>query len=191
MSAEPDMTDIKRRLEELRRWTDMTEYRTDLDPLRDLLDQWSIKHFTAEELTSHHSPSWDGPRHICPPPDKITHIRRTVEMADRIRDLWGRPIDCLSGYRCPEYNRLICGAAHSAHMAFRAMDIRPLSGDMTAFKCIVDGAMQSAAMFSATGYGRDYDAGFVHIDFGHDDPDDPHDRTRRWEGAPRYHKDRS
>lgn len=49
-----------------------------------------------------------------------------VQVLQRLRDLLGRPLRVLSGYRCPEHNRRVGGARYSQHMYGRAADIEPL-----------------------------------------------------------------
>lgn len=42
---------------------------------------------------------------------------------DPLRRAWGGPITVTSGYRCPELNKAVGGAAGSLHMQGRAADI--------------------------------------------------------------------
>ena len=45
------------------------------------------------------------------------------ELLDPLREMWGSPIKINSGYRCPELNILVGGAACSQHMSGEAADI--------------------------------------------------------------------
>lgn len=153
----------------------MSEYQTDLQPLRDLLDKWGVEHFTAEELTLLDNPKWTGPRHVCPPSQELRHIYSTIRLADRIRELWGAPIVVTSGYRPPEYNDLVGGSPRSQHLRFRALDLHPADGRIDEFTELVEACIEVADLYAtATGFGK-YDS-FVHIDIGCE-----HDDYRRWD----------
>lgn len=58
-------------------------------------------------------------------PEKLKpNLEYLVEkLLDPIRMLWGKPIIVNSGYRSPEVNRLVGGAANSQHMKGEAADI--------------------------------------------------------------------
>jgi zinc D-Ala-D-Ala carboxypeptidase len=47
-----------------------------------------------------------------------------VEKIQKLRDYLGKPIIVVSGYRTPEYNKLIGGAPKSQHMQGKAADIK-------------------------------------------------------------------
>ena len=63
------------------------------------------------------------------------HLRRLCLTAlQPIRDLWGAPVDCVSGYRSPQRNARIGGATQSQHMLGRAADITPVGIDWPALR---------------------------------------------------------
>lgn len=53
------------------------------------------------------------------------HLADTFE---RIRALWGKPIEVLSAYRTPEHNKAIGGARNSQHVLGKALDLKPPKG---------------------------------------------------------------
>lgn len=55
----------------------------------------------------------------------------TIERLDMIREKWGGPIICTSGYRSPALNKAVGSTAkNSAHLVGLAADIHPKSGDI-------------------------------------------------------------
>jgi hypothetical protein len=55
------------------------------------------------------------------------HLRRLVAVAlEPVRELWGAPLFCVSGYRSPQHNARVGGAMQSQHMMGRAADITPV-----------------------------------------------------------------
>ncbi len=55
-------------------------------------------------------------------------VRRNIaalvdKVLDPLREAWGRPITVTSGYRCPELNKAVGGAATSQHLLGEAADI--------------------------------------------------------------------
>ena len=55
------------------------------------------------------------------------YMDNVVKLADNLqvlRDVVGKPIRVISGYRSPKYNRRIGGARKSQHMKAKAADIR-------------------------------------------------------------------
>jgi uncharacterized protein YcbK (DUF882 family) len=153
----------------------MTDYSTDLDPLRDLLDEWGVRYFSAEELTSLHNPAWDGPDHVCPSSADLRHMHRTVQIADVLRHCYGSALRVVSGYRPPAYNDLVGGAPGSKHKAFRALDLQPYDGDIDRLIDIARPTMDALSCAGwSTGLGL-YDT-FIHIDIGAEG-----DTYRRWD----------
>lgn len=51
---------------------------------------------------------------------------------DALRRAAGRPLQVVSGYRCPEYNKVVGGAPLSYHMRGEAFDIACPRGEMRA-----------------------------------------------------------
>lgn len=63
------------------------------------------------------------------------HLRRLVAVAlEPIRDLWGAPVLCVSGYRSPQHNARVGGAKQSQHMFGRAADITPVGINWAALR---------------------------------------------------------
>ena len=74
----------------------------------------------------------------------VAHINELVDnVLDPLREAWakhcevgglGKPgINVNSGYRCPELNQKVGGAAKSAHMTGYAADLSPINGKIKEF----------------------------------------------------------
>ena len=88
-----------------------------------------MKYFTMHELTRSSTASRLG---IDNTPGKaaVVNLQNLVDtLLDPIRAAWGKPIVVNSGYRCPELNRSIGGAANSQHTKGQAADIECVSRD--------------------------------------------------------------
>ena len=57
-----------------------------------------------------------------PSDEVIENLAETANLLEEIRKILGKPILISSGYRCPELNRAIGGAANSAHLTGQAAD---------------------------------------------------------------------
>lgn len=86
---------------------------------------------------------------------------------DRIRDMVGRPVIVLSGYRCPEHNAEVGGVPNSQHVEGTAADI-------TYDGVNIDSLAEIAEQCGADGIGKYHNNGFVHVD--------TRGYTARWEG---------
>lgn len=91
-------------------------------------------------------------------------FQRTYDMLEEFRELVGKPVVVLSGYRCRDHNKTVGGALRSQHQFGTAADIR------------VDG-MTAAEMEAIAhqchlivGIGRNDYTGFLHIDCRSADP---------------------
>lgn len=62
--------------------------------------------------------------------DKILYCVDTVKIVQKIRDKFG-PIKVSSAYRTPAYNKKVGGTSSSQHVKGRAMDIYPLSNNVS------------------------------------------------------------
>lgn len=135
---------------------------SDLHSLQAYLDEWSIHHFSAKELTLHDNPRWWGARYVVPPVDLWPRIIPTLRVAESLRKVLG-PLHVVSGYRCHEYNELVGGAQRSQHVQFRALDLRPVDTDVTYLQVC-------ARLLDEVDLGVDLGVGlydsFVHIDTG-------------------------
>lgn len=96
----------------------------DINKLNKLLEKYDVKYFKAEELGKHYNAKWKGANFILPPESMWQRILPTLALADAIREDLGRPITVISGFRDPEYNRIIGGATNSQHKEFRALDLQ-------------------------------------------------------------------
>jgi N-acetylmuramoyl-L-alanine amidase len=87
------------------------------------LDRNQIEHFTAREvLFLGASNSWLKLNTV-PDPSLWPNILPALAAADELRRRLGKPIQILSAYRNPAYNRAIGGARNSQHAQFRALDL--------------------------------------------------------------------
>lgn len=78
---------------------------------------WLSEHFTVEEF---------GCRDGTPYPVRWidARLRPLAGLLEKIRAEFAAPIEIVSGYRTPAYNRKIGGARRSQHVNGRAADIR-------------------------------------------------------------------
>lgn len=117
-----------------------------------------VKHFTARELCPvGKRANGSGPALQVPPVGLLANIAPTVQLADWLRERLG-PLVVNSGYRDPAYNRAVGGAPESLHMAFCALDLRPLRATTTEL------AVLAAKHPDAEHFGIGRYAGFVHVD---------------------------
>lgn len=79
------------------------------------------EHFTLAELTV----SQEAARRAIdntPSSEVIANLRRTAELLELVRSLFGKPVIVTSGYRSPAVNRAVGGSMHSQHMIGQAAD---------------------------------------------------------------------
>lgn len=110
-----------------------------------------------------------------PYPDKWRD-NRAVDLAlafEEVRELYGKPITVLSGYRSEKHNRAIGGARFSQHVQGRALDLRPPDG--VPLEMFWHDIRSNAWRFGIRGIGK-YKT-FIHIDVR------PSDRLVIWRGA--------
>ena len=74
------------------------------------------KNFKLEEFTCH-----DG---TPVPAEYLPNVQELANNLQVLRDLLGKPVVVLSGYRTPDYNGSHGGALHSQHMLAKASDIQ-------------------------------------------------------------------
>lgn len=131
-----------------------------IEKFQALLQKEGIRHFTARELFT--KGASDARLHLnTDPPEALWHnIIPTVKVLDLLRERVGGPIQILSAYRSPAYNRAIGGAPLSQHVQFRACDIRSDAATPSRLYNILL-ALRTEGAFSG-GLGR-YRT-FVHID---------------------------
>lgn len=56
-----------------------------------------------------------------------------LDALQRLRELWGKPMQVTSGYRCEAHNKAIGGALKSAHVEGKAADIADPDGALKRF----------------------------------------------------------
>lgn len=78
---------------------------------------------------------------------------KLLDVLETLRAITGQPLQIVSGYRSPTYNRRVGGAAKSQHLYGRAADVKP--GRFTVRQALAAGA---------TGVGYDRRGWVVHID---------------------------
>lgn len=57
------------------------------------------------------------------PDEYMDNVRKLAENLQILREIIGKPIIVISGYRSPDYNKKIGGAKRSQHMLAKAADI--------------------------------------------------------------------
>ena len=82
-----------------------------------------------------------------------------IASLEALRDRIGTPIHILSGYRCPEHNRAVGGAASSQHLLGKAADIATALPLQTLHKEAL-----LIASFAHGGIGIYPESNFLHLD---------------------------
>lgn len=105
------------------------------------------KYFTINEMFRSNVAYTNNISNI--PTDKtiLNNIKDTLTELDRIRELFGNPIQITSGYRSPELNALVGGEPNSAHQyGFAADIISPKTTNRELFEFLkgmcLDGALE-------------------------------------------------
>lgn len=92
--------------------------------LESYLEQHGVVHFAAREICPVGKlANGTGPELEPAPMPLWPNAIRTLHVLEWLRSLIG-PIEILSGYRDPEYNKAVGGESKSVHMLFNAFDIR-------------------------------------------------------------------
>jgi len=81
------------------------------------------EHFTLEEFEYSATAIANGIDNHCPTTLIPNLVNLCNQVLEPLRQHLGTPVIISSGYRCPELNRLIGGAANSQHMTGEAADI--------------------------------------------------------------------
>lgn len=82
-----------------------------------------LQYFSIDEL-SHSSTAKRLGIDNTPPPEATAALERLIKnVLDPARAIYGRPIVVNSGYRSPELNKAVRGAANSQHVPGEAADI--------------------------------------------------------------------
>ena len=91
-----------------------------------LSEHFALSEFTRSETAERHhidnslDPATEQGKAVT---GNLRHICQTI--LEPLREHTGCPIIISSGYRCPELNRLVGGAANSQHLTGEAVDIVP------------------------------------------------------------------
>ena len=81
------------------------------------------KYFTLSELTGSDTARARGIDNTPPPTIAAKLSALANKLLDPIREMWGAPIRVNSGFRCPQLNTAVGGAAGSQHTKGEAADI--------------------------------------------------------------------
>lgn len=152
-----------------------------LTELDDELRSAGVRDFSAAELTKMRKTP--GPSYAVPPRSYWPRMIATMQLVQRIRDDWGKPIKVYNGYRPADYNAAVGGKSGSRHQWNEAVDLLP-EGDRDDFAFLVatyyvrEGAEQNMG-FGV--YGKPGRLTGVHVDTH---------RKRRW-GSAQYYIDRA
>lgn len=87
------------------------------------LDRNRIEFFSAKEVLFLGASNAWLKLNTLPDPSLWPNILPALCAADELRRRLGKPIQILSAYRNPAYNRAIAGALRSQHTQFRALDL--------------------------------------------------------------------
>ena len=134
-----------------------------------MLNRAEVMHFDAGEILYPGAAHFAGRvKNSTPPAALLGNLVAVAKIADRLREVFGRPLVVLSAYRSASYNRAVGGAQFSMHLDGRALDLSPIRPAFIAeLHCIADELWQIDADFGGLGL---YSWG-VHLDTG---------RRRRW-----------
>ncbi len=80
-------------------------------------------------------------------PDELQdNVQLLADNLQVVRDLLGKPIRIISGYRSPTYNLKIGGARRSQHMLAKAADITVAGMTPTEVKAVIEGLIAEGKM---------------------------------------------
>ena len=77
--------------------------------------EWITKNFRMSEFTCHNGTEV--------PAKYVQNVHKLACYLQVLRDFYAKPIQVVSGYRTPAYNKRIGGAKNSQHMYAKAADI--------------------------------------------------------------------
>lgn len=132
----------------------------DLDELNQFLVDRDIVHFAAKEVCPVGRESKPGVLLQLAPEKLWANAVHTLLVLEWLRTEAGSPIQILSGYRDPEYNKAVGGEDGSLHMEFNAFDFRhPEWNPLTLAKWLL-----RHPLADKMGIGLYEKSGFVHVD---------------------------
>ena len=105
------------------------------------------------------------------PDEHMANVEALAKNLQVLRDYIGKPINVISGYRSPKYNRKIGGARRSQHMFARAGDIKVKGMDPKEVKDAIEKLILEGKMVQG---GVGLYTTFVHYDV--------RGRKARWKG---------
>ncbi len=103
------------------------------------IDGLGFPNFRGAEFTPYWSRVRGGVRNSAPPERLWANIVPTLAVLQRFRTEFGRPVQLLSTYRSPDYNRAVGGATGSMHKEFRAIDFTVSAGNPTQWARVLRG----------------------------------------------------
>lgn len=135
--------------------------------LQELMDEYDIVHFKATEFKGQL-------------PDDVSVMLPVIMFADEIRKIYGSPIQIISHFRPFHKNQGKGQSPRSQHLWARALDLKPMDGDVKRLHTIAKGV--ASRMYDEpdlfTGVGK-YKR-FVHIDVSTPHMDGGRTRDSRW-----------
>ena len=101
----------------------------------------------SDKLTANFSVSEFRCRDGSGVPDELQdNVQLLADNLQVVRDLLGKPIRIISGYRSPAYNLKIDGARRSQHMLAKAADIKVAGMTPTEVKAVIEGLIAEGKM---------------------------------------------
>jgi hypothetical protein len=127
---------------------------------RDILDA-GVERFTAREVTKLRKAP--GTVYAIPPLSLWSRMVRTLrEVAEPLREAYGKPLRVLNGYRPSDYNAAVSGSKGSRHLYFEALDLT--ADDMQRLREVAaDFFVENPTLSIGLGLYR----GNIHVDIGY------------------------
>lgn len=82
-----------------------------------------MKYFSFQEFERSDTAYKHGIDNTAPESARKSIAALVDKILDPLREAWGKPVTVTSGYRCPELNKAVGGAATSQHLLGEAADI--------------------------------------------------------------------
>lgn len=123
-----------------------------------------MKYFTIAELTKSATAQRRGIKNT--PSKEVTNSLTALieKVLDPLREAYGKPIIVDSGYRCPQLNAAVGGAASSQHVKGEAADIRTLTDTPAENKKLFDLIIKLKLPFDQLI--DEHGFNWVHVSFG-------------------------
>lgn len=123
-----------------------------------------MKYFTIAELTKSATAQRRGIKNT--PSKEVTNSLTALieKILDPLREAYGKPIIVDSGYRCPQLNAAVGGAASSQHVKGEAADIRTLTDTPAENKKLFDLIIKLKLPFDQLI--DEHGFNWVHVSFG-------------------------